>query len=581
MGRKRRAQQSSQPFVQWTKENPAHEEYYRLQLGLEASELAAFLGKLREQLPVVFRLNPSEPRFRHVLSDPTRMPVLAGEVRLAPVAWYPDELAWQVQTTRSVLKREESSKALHSFITQASDAGLVTRQELVSMLPVLALDVQPGHNVVDLCAAPGSKSVQCAEQLQGRGLLLANDADPERAHMLIHQLHRVSAAQVAITNHQAQFFPSLGSFLFDRVLCDVPCTGDGAMRKIPTKWKTWTERDAFGVHPLQLDILTRALALCKPGGLVVYSTCSLNPIENEAVVAAALKRRRAELVDLEGLFAARCPGLRVRQGLPVWKVLMRDKSATTPTEFFEVQPGQKVNGFAPKLTCFPDGECEALRRTVRIMPHDQDTGGFYIALFRVLEQEDTHVPEEKAARKGPERFVRLTAESPEYQELRECYGLSADLSPRQLLSVSESLKSKVFYVNRELADFLDQYLDSRLAFLSLGVRAFGKNREKGSKELCSFRLCQEALPFLSSFVTSRRVESSDQGLLQTLLRDRTIDLETRVDLASQLQERGYFVMRFTCCTPAVELVLLRHPNGRVSSMASDEDSAGLILLIGL
>ena len=580
MGRKRKAQQSSQPFVQWTKENPALGEYYRRQLGLDASELVAFLDKLREQLPVVFRLNPSEPRFGLLLKDTARMLALSGEVALAPVTWYPDELAWQVQTTRSLLKRNESYKALHSFLTQASDAGLLTRQELVSMLPVLALDIQPGHSVVDLCAAPGSKSVQCAEQLQGSGLLLANDADPERAHMLIHQLHRASAAQVAITNHQAQFFPSLGSFLFDRVLCDVPCTGDGAIRKIPTKWKTWTERDAYGVHQLQLDILTRALALCKPGGLVVYSTCSLNPIEDEAVVAAALRRSRAELVDLTMLFSTRCPGLRVRPGLPVWQVLMRDKTAETPTEFFEVQPGQKVNGFSPKLTCFPEGECEVLKRTVRVMPHDQDTGGFYIALFRVLEQEETYVPEGKAARKGPERFVRLTAESPEYQELRECYGLREDLSPNQLLSVCESHKSKVFYVTRDLSTFLDQYLDSRLAFLSLGVRAFGKNREKGSKELCSFRLCQEALPFLSDYVTARRVTSSNLTLLQTLVRERALDMQVYEEIASQFQDRGYFVMRFTCCSPAVELVLLRHPNGKLSSMASDEHAAGLRLLIG-
>jgi 16S rRNA C967 or C1407 C5-methylase (RsmB/RsmF family) len=112
--------------------------------------------------------------------------------------------------------------------------------------------------------------------------------------MLSHQLKRMPTAPVVITNHAAQFFPTLQHqgrrILFDKILCDVPCTGDGAARKLPTRWLNWSARDGNAIHPLQLSILMRALNLCKVGGLVLYSTCSLNPIEDEAVVTEIFRR---------------------------------------------------------------------------------------------------------------------------------------------------------------------------------------------------------------------------------------------------------------------------------------------------
>merc|ERR1719183_1030232 len=121
----------------------------------------------------------------------------------------------------------------------------------------------------------------------------------------------------------AQFFPDLvirsGSgedgphepFRFDRVLCDVPCSGDGTMRKTPYIWKSWTVKDGLSLHIRQLGILNRGLDLLKVGGRLVYSTCSLNPMEDEAVVAAALVRHAGAVAlvpppDLPGFKAARC-----------------------------------------------------------------------------------------------------------------------------------------------------------------------------------------------------------------------------------------------------------------------------------
>ena len=160
-----------------------------------------------------------------------------------------------------------------------------------------------------------------------KGCVVANDADYSRAQMLIHQLHRSGTAGMIVINHPGQFLPELytdkvGSvrqkFQFDKILCDVPCSGDGATRKIPLKWSNWHSSDGMVLHPLQLSILMKAINLLKKGGYLVYSTCSLNPIENEAVINALFQKvgKGLELVDIHPMY-----GVKGRRGLHSWKVL--------------------------------------------------------------------------------------------------------------------------------------------------------------------------------------------------------------------------------------------------------------------
>ena len=173
------------------------------------------------------------------------------------------------------------------------------------MLPPLYLQIQPDDTVLDMCAAPGSKTSQMLEMIYqhgknlGNGCVIANDADYSRAQMLIHQINRSGTAGVAVINHPGQFLPELYSekinhiknkFQFDKILCDVPCSGDGATRKIPVKWAKWHTSDGNVLHPLQLSILMKSINLLKRGGLLVYSTCSLSPIEDEAVLYALFQK---------------------------------------------------------------------------------------------------------------------------------------------------------------------------------------------------------------------------------------------------------------------------------------------------
>ena len=129
----------------------------------------------------------------------------------------------QREAPRGVLARAAA------WISRNAAEGLVSRQEIVSAVPVAMLDVQPGHSVLDLCASPGSKTLQALELATGgpdvKGAVIANELSARRAHILVHRCRRVGAscAGLAVTQHKAQTFPGPGRF--DRIVCDVPCSG--------------------------------------------------------------------------------------------------------------------------------------------------------------------------------------------------------------------------------------------------------------------------------------------------------------------------------------------------------------------
>lgn len=275
------------------------------------------------------------------------------------------------------------------------------------MIPPLLLDVKPNHKVLDMCAAPGSKTAQLIEALHAdeneqpipTGLIVANDADAKRSHLLVHQLKRLHTPALVVTNLDASALPNIHlnkhkHVQFDRVLCDVPCSGDGTIRKNVLVWSKWTPSDAMGLHPLQLRILLRGLKSARVGGRVVYSTCSMNPVENEAVIAAALKasNRTVKLVDVSD----RLPTLKRRKGMTTWTVM--DKYMK------EVDMVDREKSRIP-ATGFPPSEVDAtemkLERCVRIYPHLQDTGGFFIAVLEKVGSTPPQVQAQATEKKRP------------------------------------------------------------------------------------------------------------------------------------------------------------------------------------
>ncbi|XP_048128320.1 RNA cytosine-C(5)-methyltransferase NSUN2-like isoform X2 [Rhodamnia argentea] len=428
-------------------QNRAFEEYYREQGIVSADEWDAFMEYLRKPLPATFRINSCrfcfDIRFQleSEFSNNLQAEFIDGnEVEaVRPLPWYPDNLAWQSNFCRKQLRKNPNLERFHEFLKLENEIGNITRQEAVSMVPPLLLDLSPEHFVLDMCAAPGSKTYQMLEimnqsvnsRLLPEGLIVANDVGFKRSDVLIHKMKRMCTANLMVTNHEAQNFPGcltstshsnasekgslseweISQTLFDRVLCDVPCSGDGTLRKAPNIWWRWKAGIANGLHGLQVQIAMRGISLLKVDGRMVYSTCSMNPVENEAVVAEILRRcgDSVELVDV----SSELPQLVRRPGLRKWKV--RDKFSWF-CSFLDV-PEARRGGVASSM--FPSGKTHTdeaigrefsdnknsengfwlvenrlttdteisdfpLERCMRIMPHDQNGGAFFIAVFRKL-----------------------------------------------------------------------------------------------------------------------------------------------------------------------------------------------------
>lgn len=324
-------------------------------------------------------------------------------------------------------------KKFHRTILNAGEAGILSRQELVSMLPPLMLDLHQDDLVLDMCAAPGSKTGEIMELLhlkslgsgqKPKGGVVANDMDVKRAYMLTHQVKRINTGGIAVINHEGQNIPSVfdsegNEIYYDKVLVDVPCSGDGAIRKLPNRWRKWSTLDGLSLHPVQIDLFKRAIELTKPGGKVVYSTCSLNPIENEAVIAEVM--RLANEICPGGLVIedahSKINDFKGRRGMYSWIVAQKNKKGPkrlseenhTFDELFTIvdeyneELYKKSSGFMRQsMFPLPAEQMKALgvEKALRVQPSDQNTGGFFIAVFTKTKEflfgERPKVPEPEA-----------------------------------------------------------------------------------------------------------------------------------------------------------------------------------------
>jgi 16S rRNA C967 or C1407 C5-methylase (RsmB/RsmF family) len=471
--------QDYQKWPEIQKDSAQMRAYYEAQNIFGEEEWPAFLAAARANLPTTFRISPVvtfaeqmkkkiRSHFEDLKIDEIAKDMQEEDERLQPphpIPWYPDELAWGMTISKKALKKTPALEKFHKYLVAETETGNITRQEAVSMIPPLFMDVEPHHRVLDMCAAPGSKTSQCLEFLHAKcgatgvptGVVIANDADLDRCSMLTHQMKRINSPSLIVLHHEAQCIPMLWQkegegaaqkrtpMRYDRILCDVPCSGDGTMRKNVDVWKKWSPAQGLGLHRTQLMILSRAVELCEIGGIVVYSTCSMNPIENESVVAAALVKYR-HCLELEDTSSV-CPALIRRAGLHTWKV--RDRKDESKWYTLEDVPGNLKTIYP--ASCFPPADaaglhlpgyhegnglsvavlhgvhgvvcfvvlCAAvlvahatrlatsdtlallpppalhLERCVRIYPHDQDTGGFFICKLRKTAD---HMPKKAGAR---------------------------------------------------------------------------------------------------------------------------------------------------------------------------------------
>ncbi len=179
-----------------------------------------------------------------------------------------------------------------------------------SCIPPLALDPKPGEIILDLAASPGGKTTFISMLMQNRGVVLAVEPQKDRLQPLIDNIHRMGAMNVAVLNIDGRDFPRFG-IKVDKVLLDAPCTGEGIIYKDPSRKTDRGAADIRFCSALQRQLILAAFDSLKQGGILVYSTCSLTPEENELVVDYLLQMRRAEVVDMNfGCEALKLPELK-------------------------------------------------------------------------------------------------------------------------------------------------------------------------------------------------------------------------------------------------------------------------------
>ena len=232
----------------------------RRQLG---EEYGAFLESLDRPRAVALRFNPLK-------GTAPSLPFVGNAVPWEPQGYYYDP---------------NSRPGLHPY----HEAGVYYLQEASAMAPVALLDPQPGERICDLCAAPGGKTTQIAGRMGGEGFLLCNEIHPKRAKILSRNIERMAVANALVTNETPENLAKRLPGFFDRVLVDAPCSGEGMFRKEEAAVTDWSQETVEMCARRQAEILDSAARLVRPGGRLVYSTCTFAPEEDEEAVAAFLE----------------------------------------------------------------------------------------------------------------------------------------------------------------------------------------------------------------------------------------------------------------------------------------------------
>ncbi len=196
--------------------------------------------------------------------------------RLSPVTWTCDGFYYP----------SDIRPGKHPF----HEAGVYYIQEPSAMMPAALLDAQPGERVLDLCAAPGGKSTQIASAMQQQGILISNEIHPARAKILSENMERMGVRNAIVTNESPQTLAPHFPLYFDRIMVDAPCSGEGMFRKNEEAVNEWSLENVQLCADRQDEIIDCAHQMLRPGGTMVYSTCTFAPAENEGSIERFLSR---------------------------------------------------------------------------------------------------------------------------------------------------------------------------------------------------------------------------------------------------------------------------------------------------
>jgi len=284
-----------------------------------------FLAQMREALPAHLSFDDfvaacQRPLRRSIRVNTLKISVGAFLDLVSPYGWQLTPVPW-CEEGFWIERDDEESLPLGSTAEHLS--GLFYIQEASSMLPVAALfaDENQPERVMDVAAAPGSKTTQIAARMNNRGAILANEFSASRVKVLHANISRCGIRNVALTHFDGRVFGAALPEAFDAILLDAPCSGEGVVRKDPDALKNWSVASNMEIAATQRELIDSAFHALRPGGTLVYSTCTLNRDENEDV-CLWLKQRYADAVEF----------------LPLDTLFDSASHAATPEGFLHVFP---------------------------------------------------------------------------------------------------------------------------------------------------------------------------------------------------------------------------------------------------
>lgn len=320
---------------------------------------ARFVDKMKDLLGVefhAFMASYESPRAFGLRINPLKL-TIAEWRELSFLRESDKPIPW---TNEGFYYSEEERPGKHPYY----HAGMYYIQEPSAMLPAELLDVRPGHRVLDLCAAPGGKTTQLAGKLAGEGVLVTNDNAAERTKALAKNVELAGIRNAIVLNEEPSRIADAFPWWFDRILVDAPCSGEGMFRKDDSMIGDWERHSVQKCSAMQRDILKHAAAMLAPGGLLLYSTCTFSPEENEIQIAAFL----AEHAD------------------------------------FVIEPIEIANGLSSGRPDWVDSETadlageaivSSLAGAARLWPHLVDGEGHFVALLRKLGEHNLDISENR------------------------------------------------------------------------------------------------------------------------------------------------------------------------------------------
>ena len=495
-------------------------EYYKKQFIpnlLNEDEFEQMITCFKTSLPHVFRISPvvENPELIHQHFNKYVEELKSNGFDVRKIDFFGDEAGsiYQMSIDNPTFKKNPILRPFRDWLHTHEQCGDVSRQELVSMIPPYFLDVKPEHHVVDMCAAPGSKTTQVIEMMLSQaapnpvtGIVVANEVKAKRCRTLAGRLQRLDNRQTIVIAHPGQHIPKFTEF--DRVICDVPCSGDGTLRKSPDAGPKWTIENAQGLHTVQKAILINALKLLKVGGKVVYSTCSLNPIEDEAIISSVVNAcgDSVEIVDVSDKF----PTLKRLPGLKTWTVFSREG----PLESFESIP-ETLKKHLPE-SMFPVNVPETITRCMRFLPHLNDTGGFFVTVLEKKGEITIPIPM-NVSQAGkwiePPFFPieMMESEIDTFAALKDEYGLSDLIKKENCFTRADNKVHSICLLNDTAAKITKEVSVEKLRAVACGARIFSWKRLKDPSAIHGTP-CFEGINVAFEAATKRKFSVSPQDM---------------------------------------------------------------------